>query len=56
MPIDLRAAIAERAAAAGLDLERVTLSGHCTRCGPGAFFSHRAGSAARQMGVLGVRP
>jgi YfiH family protein len=53
--IDLRAAIAERAIAAGLRPERITLSAHCTRCGPGAFFSHRAGSKARQMGVLGIR-
>jgi YfiH family protein len=53
--IDLREAIAERAAAAGVRPERITLSAHCTRCGPGAFFSHRAGSPARQMGVLGIR-
>jgi YfiH family protein len=54
-PIDLRAAIAERAAEAGIEPSQITLSAHCTRCGPGAFFSHRAGSPARQMGVLGVR-
>lgn len=54
-PIDLRAAIVERAAAAGLRPAQMTVSGHCTRCGPGAFFSHRAGSRARQMGVLGIR-
>lgn len=55
-PIDLRAAIADRASACGLAAGRVSTSAHCTRCGPGAFFSHRGGSAARQMGVLGVRP
>lgn len=55
LPIDLRSALAGRAAAFGVAGERTTVSAHCTRCGPGAFFSHRAGSAARQMGVLGVR-
>jgi YfiH family protein len=55
-PIDLRAAIAERALACGLGMERVSVSTLCTRCTPGAFFSHRAGSPMRQMGVLGVRP
>ncbi|HEX2189679.1 MAG TPA: polyphenol oxidase family protein [Longimicrobiaceae bacterium] len=54
-PIDLRAAIAERAAGRGISPERVTISAHCTRCGPGSFFSHRGGSRARQMGVLGIR-
>lgn len=54
-PIDLRAAVAERALAAGLPAEQVTVSGHCTRCGIPAFFSHRAGSPGRQMGVLGIR-
>lgn len=54
-PIDLRAAIAERAAAVGVRPEHVTVSAHCTRHGPGAFFSHRGGSSARQMGILGIR-
>lgn len=54
-PIDLRAAIFARAVAAGIAPERVTVSAHCTRCGPPDFFSHRGGSSARQMGVLGVR-
>ncbi|MDQ3388842.1 MAG: laccase domain-containing protein, partial [Gemmatimonadota bacterium] len=53
-PIDLRAAIAARAARLGILPERITLSAHCTRCGEGEFFSHRGGSEARQMGVLGV--
>jgi hypothetical protein len=53
--INLRAAIAERARAAGLPTAQVTVSPHCTRCGAPDFFSHRAGSAGRQMGVLGVR-
>lgn len=54
-PLDLRAAIAERARAEGVPPEQITLSTHCTRCGPGAFFSHRGGSPARQMGFLGIR-
>lgn len=54
-PIDLRAALAARAAALGLPVQRITVSAHCTRCGPGDFFSHRGGSPGRQMGVLGVR-
>jgi YfiH family protein len=54
-PIDLRAALLERAAALGIAPERSSVSTHCTRCGPGYFFSHRAGSPARQMGVLGLR-
>lgn len=54
-PIDLRAAIAERAVAAGAPIEQITLSAHCTRCGDPDFFSHRAGSGCRQMGVLGIR-
>jgi YfiH family protein len=54
-PVDLRASIRERALRRGVADERISLSAHCTRCGPGAFFSHRGGSPARQMAVLGVR-
>lgn len=54
-PIDLRAALAERAAVSGVPRAQISVSRHCTRCGPGAFFSHRAGSPRRQMGVLGIR-
>jgi polyphenol oxidase len=53
--LDVRAAIVERVVAAGLRPEQVTVSAHCTRCGPPDFFSHRGGSAGRQMGVLGIR-
>jgi YfiH family protein len=53
--IDLRAAVAARVVELGLDPDHVSVSAHCTRCGPGAFFSHRGGSPARQMGVLGIR-
>lgn len=54
-PIDLRAALAEQALANALAPEHVSTSAHCTRCGPGGFFSHRGGSAGRQMGIIGVR-
>jgi len=54
-PIDVRAAIAERAIGLGLRPENVTVSTHCTRCGPPDFFSHRGGTVARQMGLLGIR-
>jgi polyphenol oxidase len=54
-PIDLRAALSERLLEAGLPAANVTVSGHCTHCGPGGFFSHRRGSPARQMSILGRR-
>ncbi len=54
-PIDVRGAIAARALPEGIPPSQVTTSTHCTRCGPPDFFSHRAGSPARQMGVLGIR-
>jgi purine-nucleoside/S-methyl-5'-thioadenosine phosphorylase / adenosine deaminase len=52
--LDLRAALAARARAAGVAPRRITASSHCTRCGHG-FFSHRGGSRARQAGFLGAR-
>jgi polyphenol oxidase len=62
-PLDLRAALVERAAGAGIPAEQCTVSSHCTRCGQSAaganptrhFFSHRAGEIARQMAILGLR-
>ena len=53
-PIDLRAVQAHQLIEAGVAPERITVSAHCTRCGTG-FFSHRAGDAGRQLGVLGIR-
>ncbi len=53
-PIDLRGAIARRARELGIEGGRISISGHCTRCGPGDFFSHRGGDPHRQMGVLGL--
>ena len=55
-PVDLRAALVERALRSGVPLDQISVSGHCTRCGPGDFFSHRGGQRGRQMGLLGLRP
>lgn len=54
-PVDVRAVQARQAVAAGVPAGHISVSEHCTRCGNG-FFSHRAGSPARQLGVLGIRP
>lgn len=54
-PIDLRAALAERAVAAGVPPDRVGVSSHCTLCTGSGLFSHRGGDAFRQVGYLGVR-
>ena len=48
--VDLRDLIAERARALGV--REVTISERCTRCDNDRFFSHRAGDAGRQLGVL----
>jgi YfiH family protein len=56
-PIDLRAVLALRAVGAGVAPEAVTVSGHCTLCGPERrFFSHRGGDGGRQVGFVGIRP
>jgi polyphenol oxidase len=54
-PVDVRAVQATQAVEAGVPARNISISEHCTRCGTG-FFSHRAGSPARQVGVLGIRP
>lgn len=54
-PIDLRAVLARRGVAAGVQGAQITRSGHCTKCGPGPFYSHRGGDAGRQVGFMGVR-
>lgn len=54
-PLDLRAALAERAAAEGVPSTSITVSGHCTRCTDSGLFSHRGGDAGRQVGYLGLR-
>jgi polyphenol oxidase len=52
--IDLRAALAGRALARGMEAEHVSVSAHCTRCGDSPFYSHRAGCRERQLALLGV--
>ncbi|NUO94874.1 MAG: polyphenol oxidase family protein [Gemmatimonadaceae bacterium] len=49
-PVDLRALIADHARAAGV--RSITISPLCTRCNNDRFFSHRAGDAGRQLGVI----
>lgn len=48
--IDLRALIAEHARARGV--RQITTSASCTKCDNDQFFSHRAGDAGRQLGVM----
>ena len=48
--VDLREVLADHARAAGIS--RVSISEWCTMCGDGRFYSHRAGDAGRQLGVL----
>jgi len=48
--VDLRALIAGHARALGVS--HISISSQCTRCHNGLFFSHRAGDAGRQLGVL----
>lgn len=54
-PIDVRAVLVRRALEAGIPLERVTVSAHCTRCTGSDLFSHRAGDPQRQVGYIGIR-
>lgn len=49
-PIDVRAVIARQLEQGGV--RRVTASASCTRCHNNRFFSHRAGDAGRQVGVI----
>jgi len=48
--LDVRAVLAEQAVRRGVGA--LTVSSQCTRCDNGLFFSHRAGDAGRQLGVL----
>ena len=52
--IDLRALIADQARASGVT--HITTSASCTRCDNDRFFSHRAGDAGRQLGVMVAAP
>lgn len=53
--VDLRAVAAGQALELGIPAPQITISAHCTLCGGSHFFSHRGGSASRQVGVLGIR-
>ena len=53
-PVDLRAVLATQALALGVEQSDITTSAWCTRCGDSPFFSHRAGHAGRQLGVIGT--
>ena len=48
--VDLRAVIADHARSAGV--HHISASAFCTRCDNDRFFSHRAGDAGRQLGVM----
>lgn len=52
--VDLRALIADHARAEGV--KHITVSPLCTRCDDDRFFSHRAGDAGRQLGVIHSHP
>jgi YfiH family protein len=54
-PVDLRAVLAARAVAAGIQSAHVTVSTFCTRCGDSPFFSHRGGDPERHQAFLGMR-
>ncbi len=48
--VDLRALISDQARACGVT--DITTSASCTRCDNDRFYSHRAGDAGRQLGVM----
>jgi YfiH family protein len=48
--VDLRGLIADHARVAGV--RQISVSPLCTRCDNDRFYSHRAGDAGRQLGVL----
>jgi copper oxidase (laccase) domain-containing protein len=53
-PVDLRAVIASHARALGV--REVLATDACTRCDNEVYYSHRAGDAGRQVGVLFAPP
>ena len=53
-PVDLRALIMDQARALGV--RKLSVSAMCTRCNNDRFFSHRAGDAGRQLGVIVASP
>lgn len=53
--VDLRAALAHRAVAAGVSPGSITVSTLCTRCHNDRLFSHRAGDTGRLLAFMGLR-
>ncbi|HEX2166259.1 MAG TPA: polyphenol oxidase family protein [Longimicrobiales bacterium] len=53
--VDLRAVLAHRAAAVGVEPAHISISAFCTRHGESPFYSHRGGCAERQIAVLAIR-
>ena len=51
--VDLRSLIAEHATETGV--QKITVSSSCTKCDNDRFFSHRAGDAGRQIGVIAAQ-
>ena len=51
--VDLRSLIAEHATETGV--QKITVSSFCTKCDNDRFFSHRAGDAGRQIGVIAAQ-
>ncbi len=52
--IDLRSVIRRRTIAAGVPAQDVTVSGECTLCGDGRYYSHRRGDCGRHRGYIGI--
>ena len=55
-PIDLRGIIRQRAFAAGVGADHLTINTECTLCGDGRYFSHRRGDTGRHLGFIGILP
>ena len=49
-PVDLRSIIADHARSLGV--KNISTTASCTRCNNDRFYSHRAGDAGRQLGVM----
>lgn len=52
--VDLRSVLADHARRLGI--EHISTSARCTRCDNDRYFSHRAGDAGRQIGVILAQP
>ena len=55
-PVDVRGVLTGQARALGVPRGRISVSGVCTLCGDGGYFSHRRGDGERQAAFLGIRP